>query len=670
VRSSAWPTAGIASTAPILAILGFWLVPSPSYRSPWVVLAIASLALLITGGLVTMRRVRSGRVLSTAGIGGFLASFLVTTPLSPTLALFTVLLAIALLGSIWGVEVAAVSRLSRRQQRELTATRAHLATVLYLFDWFLVVPLEVVRGPGSVASLALGLALAFGFSIAWTLRARRTDNPRWKWPVIALGLAAVGVAFFHRDAGHIASWAAIAPIATLVASYRRTDANAIRTRWWHPMTEHPARLLVITFVILCLAGTVLLVLPASAADGRSIGFIDAAFTSVSAVCVTGLIVRDTPVAFGRFGEVVLLLLIQLGGLGIMSFSTVTLSFFGFRPSLRHEAAVAGLVGTENRGAMAGALTRLLQFTILAECAGALVLALAFYLEGSPLDEALWHGLFTSVSAFCNAGFALWSDSLMSFRQAPWILHTVGLLIILGGLSPATVLATTRLARGRRVAVEHKIAIVATVVLLAFGTLAFLALEWNQTLARLSPWDRVHNAWFQSVTARTAGFNSVDMAAVRPATITLLIALMFVGGSPGGTAGGIKTTTGVVLLLAVVSAVRGRWVANAFGRRLSHRTVYKAASIVTLGVLSLLMALFALQLTQNMNSRMAIFEAASALGTVGLSVGGTAVLDNVGKVIIMICMFAGRVGPLSLFLFLGARTTMHYWDLVEEEVAVG
>jgi trk system potassium uptake protein TrkH len=320
--------------------------------------------------------------------------------------------------------------------------------------------------------------------------------------------------------------------------------------------------------------------------------------------------------------------------------------------------------------VAGSLHRLLLFTFAAEGAGALALTLFHLHAGRALWDAVWLGVFTAVSAFCNAGFALASNSLVSHQQDPFVLHTVAALIVAGGLSPATCAFLPALSRGRAVPVEHKIAVAATAVLLVSGTLVFLALEWNHTLANLSAWDRVHNAWFQSVTTRTAGFNSVDVALLRPATTSLVLALMFIGGSPGGTAGGVKTTTAVVLLLAVVSAVRGRWSAAAFGRKLSHRTVYKAASIVTLGILSLASALFAIQLTQSMDSGVALFEVVSALGTVGLSTGGTAQLDTVGKLIIMACMFAGRVGPLSLFLFLGARSSVEHWELVEEDVAVG
>jgi trk system potassium uptake protein TrkH len=201
-------------------------------------------------------------------------------------------------------------------------------------------------------------------------------------------------------------------------------------------------------------------------------------------------------------------------------------------------------------------------------------------------------------------------------------------------------------------------------------LMFAALEWGGVLGGMSIADRLHNAWFHSVTLRTAGFNSVDVAAVGPATLALMLVWMFVGGGPGGTAGGVKVTTASVLLLAAVAAVRGREAVEVFGRRIPHRTVYRAAAIATLGVAFVLAALLALLLTQTLDPREALFEVVSAVGTVGLSVGGTTKLDNVGKAVIMLCMFLGRVGPLSAFMILTRQGSEPVWRFPEEEVEVG
>jgi trk system potassium uptake protein len=307
-----------------------------------------------------------------------------------------------------------------------------------------------------------------------------------------------------------------------------------------------------------------------------------------------------------------------------------------------------------------------------EALGAACLFVAFVGHSDSLWQALWQALFTSVSAFCNAGFALQSDNLMSYQGQPWVLHVVAALIITGGLSPLVVLSIPDVLRrtGRPVAAQIKLALSTTLLLLVVGGVFILMVEWGNTLGGLPLWHRVHNAWFQSVTLRTAGFNSIDIAAVRPATLTLMIVWMFIGGSPGGTAGGIKTTTVATLVLAVVAAVRGRWTVTCFRRRLSHRTVYKATAIATVGAVVVLLSLLMMQLTQAMPTGTALFEVVSALGTVGLSIGGTSFLDEVGKLLIMVCMFMGRVGPLTLFMFLSYRMQQTVWERPEEEIEVG
>jgi trk system potassium uptake protein TrkH len=328
------------------------------------------------------------------------------------------------------------------------------------------------------------------------------------------------------------------------------------------------------------------------------------------------------------------------------------------------------MGERDRGDLFNALRRLLALTFGAEAAGAVLLAVLFMTEGDTLLQALWRGLFTAVSAFCNAGFALQTDNLVPYQKNGFILHIVAALIIVGGLSPAVVLAIPRLLRRKAVPMQAKLVLTATAVFLAGGALAIAIVEWHNTLGDLSLLSRLNNAWLQSATLRTAGFNSVDIAAMEPAALSLMMLFMFIGGSPGGTAGGIKTTTAMVLLLTVLGSIRGRWEASAFGRRIPHQTVYKAAVITTIGLLSALGGYIALQLTQALPSDMALFEIVSAFGTVGLSTGGTALLDGVGKVIIMTAMFMGRVGSLTLFIFLAGRSTSALWSLPEEEIDVG
>jgi trk system potassium uptake protein TrkH len=221
-----------------------------------------------------------------------------------------------------------------------------------------------------------------------------------------------------------------------------------------------------------------------------------------------------------------------------------------------------------------------------------------------------------------------------------------------------------------VSAQARLALGAAVVLLVVGFFFILAFEWHDSLRGLGLSDKLHNAWFQSVTLRTAGFNSVDITLARSATLILMLIWMFIGGSPGGTAGGVKTTTVSVLALSVVQTIRGQWTLEAFGKRIPERTRAKAAVVVAIAATTALTALVAVLLTQNMPARLALFEVVSALGTVGLSLGGTAELDGIGKAIIIVCMFVGRVGGLTLLMFLSSRRAPPTLGRPEEEIDVG
>ncbi len=439
---------------------------------------------------------------------------------------------------------------------------------------------------------------------------------------------------------------------------------------WTWVANHPARLVVGTFAAIAFFGSVLLWLPVSSATGHHVPFVDAAFTAVSATCVTGLSTLDTPNAYSFAGQTILLLLIQVGGLGIMTFSTAALALLGRRTSLQHERAIAGIVGAEGQRAVVTAVVRMLVMTFVVEVIGAVILCYLFRSHGMAWGPALWNGLFTAISAFCNAGFALFSDSLVSFQQQPLVLHTVGLLILLGSLGPATVVALPRLLRRKPVSVEVWLVSTTSLVLLVVPAFLIAAMEWNGSLGHLGLADRLHNAWFQSVTLRTAGFNSVDFGGLASATVLVMIACMFIGGASGSTAGGIKVTTLAVLILSIVATVRGATESIVRGKRIGLGTVQKAGAITTMGVLSVFAAALLILLTQDLDFITTVFEVVSALGTVGLTIGGTGQLDTLGKLIIMGCMFAGRVGPVTLFLLLSEQGVERRWKYPAEEVPVG
>jgi trk system potassium uptake protein TrkH len=635
-----------------------------------VILTCAITPVIWLAGTTIVHKPQVGRVsasLALLGVVGLAAPYLVT---APSLALIVLLATTAVLAGLWNTGPP-IFRLRARRGRQIEG-RARGAALTALIFW-LIVDLGGNEHPLlELVAITLALVVTAALGMKWALRARAEHRVR----ALLLGIALVASCAMALSRGGdwwpIVSSGAVfaAAAAVLVPGPRRVEMEA--TSWWEPLLGHPERLLVGTFAALASAGTLLLALPQSASSGLSIGFLDAAFTAVSAVCVTGLIVLDTPVDFSLLGQVIILILIQLGGLGIMTFSTAALRVLGKRMSMRHEGAVASLISPQDRGRIFGSAQRIIMLTFAAEAIGALLLFVAFLDLGDELPRALWRAVFTSISAFCNAGFALQSDSLVPYQGHPFLLHVIALLIIAGGLSPAVVLALPALARRspRPISAQIKLSLATSAVLLVLGFAFILAVEWDGTLAALGVADRVHNAWFQSVTLRTAGFNSIDIAAVMPATFVLMLVWMFIGGSPGGTAGGIKTTTVAMLVLAVVNAVRGRWSITVFRKRATLRTLYKAAVIATLGAAVVVLGVLAVELTQAMPARLAIFEVVSALGTVGLSVGGTGQLDGVGKVIITLCMFVGRVGTLSLLMFLSQRIAPPSLGRPEEEIDVG
>jgi trk system potassium uptake protein len=665
------PTRGILIAgvpAPMIALA----VHGGLAAAPWPLIfaaAVASLALL-GAALSTERSPRWGRVSASVGLAVVAALAAARLTESPAGVLAVVLA--ALIGGAWLWKARGPE--GRVAEVSPPAGEARGACACAVALWLLVSLTGVGnRGPEAVAWLGVSVVVALALLVRWAYASGRRHLPRKG--VLAVGALAAAMAFHFSEqplVGLLHAGVLLSGLGVVVLPRAGGATSDSALTWWEPVLGHPERLLVSTFFGLCLLGTALLGLPASSSFSPGVGLVDAAFTAVSAVCVTGLIVRDTPVDFSPAGQGVILALIQVGGLGIMAFSTAALGLIGRRMSLRHEGVVAGLFSQADRSRLFGATKRLLWFTLAAEAAGSVVLLGRFLAHGDSPATALWRACFTAVSAFCNAGFALQSDSLVGYQQDPWIVHTVGVLIVAGGLSPAVALLIPRLVRGRghQVSAQTKLVLAATVFLLGLGFLVFAVSEWSVSLAGLAVSERLHNAWFQSVTLRTAGFNSVSLDDLRPSTLIWMMVLMFIGGSPGSTAGGIKTTTAAVLLLSVVAAVRGRWVIEAFGRTIPHRTLYKASAILTAGAASVFFALLAILTTQVMPTRVALFEVVSALGTVGLSLGGTEMLDGIGKGVIIVCMFLGRLGPLTLFMFLSRRTADAAWTRPEEEINVG
>lgn len=441
-------------------------------------------------------------------------------------------------------------------------------------------------------------------------------------------------------------------------------------RWFEAIFDSPAGLLVGSFFLTATLGGLLLSLPIFSAHPHSLPLIDTIFTAFSATCVTGLVVLDTATDFSFAGQLLILVLIQAGGLGIMTLSATVLTLMRRRMSLRHESAIAEILSSDDRSLLSHTTRNIALVTFVTEAIGALILTILFMTEGDGVFQALWRGAFTAISAFCNAGFAIQTDNLVTYQNSPLILQTVALLIILGGLSPLVIISLPGLRQPRRLSLHTSLTLITTAFLLVAPAIFITFAEWSNTLAGMNLVDSLTNAWFQTATTRTAGFNSLDLAALRPSTVLIMMLLMFIGGSPASTAGGVKTTTFAVLILVVFSALRGREKVLIFGYHIPTRTIFKATAVVTMGAIFAISATVVLLATQQLELVPALFEVISAIATVGLSVGATEKLDSVGKIVICFCMLAGRVGPLTLFVLLTTRAPRYDWDRPEQPVIVG
>jgi trk system potassium uptake protein len=416
---------------------------------------------------------------------------------------------------------------------------------------------------------------------------------------------------------------------------------------------------------LVLLGSALLALPAAAASGHDISYLDALFTATSAICVTGLIVVDTPTAFSTFGHIVILLLIQIGGLGYMTITTVVAAALGRSISLHERLTLQEALNTDTLEGLVRFAGVVLKMTLAFEFAGAVVLTARWWPDFGP--SALWYALFHSVSAFNNAGFALWSDSLMQWR-ADWTVNLVVIaLVTCGGLGFFVLTELSRVrTRHLRLSTHTRIALAASAVLTLGGTVAFFVLEaFNpRTLGPLPMWERLLASWFQSVTTRTAGFNTLDISGMTEASLFLAMAFMFIGASPGGTGGGVKTTTFSITVAALWATVRGDADTTMFKRRVPPETVGKAFFVCLVGFLALNVVAGTMLVSEGRGLMSTLFETTSAFGTVGLSMGEgdqpvslVGLFTPAGKVLVMFMMFAGRVGPMTLAVALAHRAVM-------------
>ena len=429
------------------------------------------------------------------------------------------------------------------------------------------------------------------------------------------------------------------------------------------------------FLTVIAAGTILLMLPAASQNGEATGLVTALFTSVSASCVTGLVLVDTATYWSGFGQAVILLLIQLGGLGFMTIATLFSRLLRRRMSLRERGVMAESINTIRVGRILEITYTIGLGTLIFELSGAVLLAMRFIPEFG-FGQGLWYSVFHSVSAFCNAGFDLMGvkepfSSLVSYSDDALVSITIMLLIILGGIG-FLVWDDIRQKglKWRRYDLQTKLVIVTTLALVFGGALLLFVIERNRMNADMPLGEQVLVSFFSAVTPRTAGFNSVDTASLSDASKLLTVILMFIGGSPGSTAGGIKTTTVAVAFVFLFSGIRGRRGAYVFGRRIPDDAMKRSGMIVSTNLMLALFGALVLCGTQSLPLSDVLIEVFSAIGTVGMSTGITRELSTLSALVVALLMYLGRVGSVSFAMALLERRMDPPVTYPEEQVTVG
>lgn len=427
---------------------------------------------------------------------------------------------------------------------------------------------------------------------------------------------------------------------------------------------NPSQIMVIGFATVILIGAILLSLPIATQTGERIPFLDALFTSTSAVCVTGLVVVDTATYWSTFGQVVIILLIQVGGLGFMTISTLFALITKKRINLKERLLIQESLNQIDLSGLVKLSRYVLLMTFTIEGIGALILSTVFIPEFG-IIKGIWYSIFHAISAFCNAGFDLMGTvsgpftSLTKYVNNVTISLTISGLIILGGIGFPVILDVVKNKKPAKFNIHTKVVLVSTAVLILVGMAFILAVEYTnpKTLGELSLKGKLLSSFFQSVTTRTAGFNTIDLTLLHQGSLFVMILLMFVGAAPCSTGGGIKVTTLSTIILSVRSFLVGKEDIEVFERRVSISTVRKSIGVFFIGMVAVLIGIVMISLTENSFDLIeSAFEVVSAFATVGLSIGGSPNLTIVGKILIMLYMFMGRVGLLTIFLALMSKNS--------------
>lgn len=439
---------------------------------------------------------------------------------------------------------------------------------------------------------------------------------------------------------------------------------------------NPSYFLIVWFIAIILLGATLLNLPAASIDGRSIGFVDALFTAASAVCVTGLVVVNTATHWTILGKIVILLLIQIGGLGIMTMATLIAFMLGKRITLKDRLLMQEEMNSTTLQGVVLLARRILFLTIGVELVGAIILSIYFIRDFGAIN-GIWFSVFHTVSAFCNAGFDLFGDSLVRYVNNPVVSLTIMSLFVIGGIGFYVIMDVVQKKHIKKYTLHTKMVFVITGFLIIFGFISVFILEYNNpdTIGNLSLTGKIIASLFQATTPRTAGFNSIDTAALTMPTTFLIIILMFIGGSPGSTAGGIKTTTIGIIFISIFRLVLGYEDAEVFKKRIPVRLILRAVAVIGIAMIFVMLAILILVITER-NSGFSfldiLFEVVSAFGTVGLSRGLTPFLSQIGRVVITIIMFVGRLGPLTLAFGIAQKQHKNkgYYRYPEGKILVG
>lgn len=435
----------------------------------------------------------------------------------------------------------------------------------------------------------------------------------------------------------------------------------------------PPQILVLGFAAIILAGMLLLMTPLANVSGEPLPLIDALFTATSATCVTGLVVRDTGNDFTVFGQIVIMTLIQIGGLGFMTMATLFSLVLKRRISLRDRLLLQEAMNQNTMEGIVRLIRKVFMYSMIIEAAAAVLFTLRWAFD-MPLGRAAYYGIFHAISLFNNAGFDLFGEfrSLTGYVNDPLVNFVSIFLIVSGGLGFIVLSELVDFRRSRKLSLHSKVVLSMTGALIIIGAAVIFIFEFTnvKTIGSLDWGGKIWSSFFQSVTSRTAGANSVDIGALRQASQFFIIILMFIGASPGSTGGGIKTTTFTILVGAVISMIRGRNDLVMFRYRLAQERIFKAVTITMLALFLVIAVAMVLSTTEDASFLSILFETTSAFATVGLSMGLTMDLTDIGKVILCFMMFTGRLGPLTLAFALGPKKGKELYRHPEGKMIIG